>query len=88
MIIRNIARTFIRAPAVNPKYQFCFFDKNISTKYGKKCCRYNQDGKPMPLNKVNEAYQSLSDFLRGWKITDEGHKLTKHYYTEDYPKTL
>ncbi len=27
---------------------FCFFNEKISEKYGKKCCRYNQDGKPMP----------------------------------------
>lgn len=29
-------------------YRFCFFDQQISDKYGKKCCRYGQDGKPMP----------------------------------------
>lgn len=29
-------------------YRFCFFNQQISEKYGKKCCRYNQDGKPMP----------------------------------------
>lgn len=33
---------------VNLKRGFCFFEQKISEKYGKKCCRYNQDGKPMP----------------------------------------
>lgn len=28
--------------------RFCFFEQKISDKYGKVCCRYNQDGKPMP----------------------------------------
>lgn len=58
MMLKNIVRALVKKP--NIKYQFCFFNQNISTKYGKKCCRYNQDGKPMPINKVNEAYQSLS----------------------------
>lgn len=39
--------------------QFCFFNKQISEKYGKKCCRYNQDGKPLPLTKVTETFNSL-----------------------------
>jgi hypothetical protein len=33
--------------------RFCFFNKQISEKYGKKCCRYNQNGEPLPLPKVN-----------------------------------
>lgn len=31
---------------------FCFFNQQISEKYGKKCCRYNQNGQPLALNKV------------------------------------
>jgi len=30
------------------KRGFAFFNNQISTKYGKKCCRYNQNGKPLP----------------------------------------
>lgn len=32
--------------------RFCFFEDKISDKYGKKCCRYNQDGKPMAESKA------------------------------------
>lgn len=60
--------------------QFSFFNNQISEKYGKKCCRYNQDGKPLPLTKVNEIYKSLDQLLEGWKIREEGHKLIRHYY--------
>lgn len=31
----------------NIKASFSFFNKQISDKYGKKCCRYNQNGLPM-----------------------------------------
>lgn len=32
--------------------RFCFFDQKISDKYGKKCCKYNQDGMPMEQKKA------------------------------------
>lgn len=34
------------------KRYFSFFGKQISDKYGKKCCRYHQDGLPMPGERV------------------------------------
>ena len=30
-----------------PVRRLAFFNKKISEKYGKKCCRYNQDGQPL-----------------------------------------
>jgi len=45
--------------------RFCFFNKQISEKYGQKCCRYNQNGIPLPLAKVNETFSNLRDFLQG-----------------------
>lgn len=35
---------------------FSFFNKQISDKYGKKCCRYNQDGKPMARETVIKTF--------------------------------
>lgn len=68
--------------------RFCFFNKQISEKYGQKCCRYNQNGIPLALPRVNEIYTSLKDFLQGWKIREDGHKLVRHFYLEDYPMAL
>lgn len=68
--------------------RFCFFNKQISEKYGKKCCRYNQNGEPLPLKKANEIHSSLKDFLLGWKLRENGHKLVRHFYVEDYPLAL
>jgi hypothetical protein len=48
--------------------RFCFFDRQISEKYGQKCCRYNQNGQPLPLETVNNLYTQLSEFLQGWKL--------------------
>lgn len=50
--------------------RFCFFDKQISEKYGQKCCRYNQNGKPLTIEKVTDCYKQLADFLTGWKIRE------------------
>jgi hypothetical protein len=68
--------------------RFCFFNKQISEKYGQKCCRYNQNGVPLPLAKVNETFSNLRDFLQGWKVREGGHKLVRHFYVEDYPLAL
>jgi hypothetical protein len=68
--------------------RFCFFDRQISEKYGQKCCRYNQNGIPLPLEKVNSVYGQLGEFLQGWKVRDDGHKLVRHFYVEDYPLAL
>lgn len=33
-------------------------------------------------------YSSLKIFLNGWKIREDGKKLVKHFYVEDYPLAL
>ena len=38
------------------KQQFGFFGKQISDKYGKKCCRYGQDGKPLNPQAVQKVF--------------------------------
>lgn len=35
--------------------RFCMFGSQISEKYGKPCCRYGQDGKPMPESQARET---------------------------------
>ena len=38
---------------------FCFFEQQISDQYGKKCCRYGQNGQPMPEPKAQEIFKGL-----------------------------
>lgn len=68
--------------------RFCFFNNQISEKYGKPCCRYNLDGKPLPQLKVKAIYSDLAQFLKGWKLREEGKRLVRHFYVEDYPLAL
>ncbi|KRX07970.1 Transcriptional coactivator/pterin dehydratase [Pseudocohnilembus persalinus] len=63
---------------------FGFFNKQISTKYGKKCCRYNQDGKPLQPEIVSQLYGTVSEFINGWQIQQDSRRLVKHFYIEDY----
>lgn len=41
------------------KNYFAFFGKQISEKYGKKCCRYGLDGKPLQPEVVKKVYNEL-----------------------------
>lgn len=67
---------------------FCFFDAKISDKYGKKCCKYNQDGLPMAEDKAKQMLADLGTFLKGWKLRNESKRLMKYFYIEDYPSVL
>ena len=42
----------------------------------------------MAQNKANETMRSLEGFLQGWKLMEDGRKLVKYYYTEDYPLSV
>ena len=66
------------------KRSFAFFNKKISTKYGEKCCRYNQNGKPMKKEKALEIAEGAKEFLVGWKLDNEYTKLIKMFYIRDY----
>lgn len=68
----------------NIRRSFSFFGQKISDKYGKKCCRYHQDGKPMAPEKVQQTFSQLKEFLEGWKIGEESRSLYRHFYMEDY----
>lgn len=64
--------------------EFSFFNKQISDKYGKKCCRYHQDGKPLSANKAEQIKSSVEDFLKGWSFDTEHKKLIRYFFIEDY----
>lgn len=68
----------------NSRRLFGFFNKQISDKYGRKCCRYNQDGKPMAKETVVKTFEELKGFIQGWKISDNYLSLYRYFYTEDY----
>ncbi len=48
------------------KRGFAFFNKKISTKFGEKCCRYNQNGKPLDKDVVLRTAATAGDLLKGW----------------------
>eukprot|EP01017_Pseudomicrothorax_dubius_P028265 TRINITY_DN3350_c0_g1_i1.p1 TRINITY_DN3350_c0_g1~~TRINITY_DN3350_c0_g1_i1.p1 ORF type:complete len:145 (-),score=28.83 TRINITY_DN3350_c0_g1_i1:35-469(-) len=63
---------------------FSFFNKKISTKYGEKCCRYNQNGQPMPKEKVKAIMETVKPFMQGWKLNEEHTQLIRLFYTRNY----
>ena len=79
-----LAKTLIFKP--NPA--FSLYNTQISEKYGQKCCRYNQNGKPMSENKAKQTYSALKDFLIGWKLISSSRRLIRLFYFEDYPLAI
>lgn len=67
---------------------FGFFNGKISEKFGQKCCRYNQNGKPLSKEVVTKTYESLKTFLPGWKVNEDFTRLEKYFYLEDYLKAV
>lgn len=57
-----------------------FFNNHISDSYGKKCCRYNQNGEPLSEAKAQKIFASASKVLTGWKLAEAGRKLVRKYY--------
>ena len=62
-----------------------FFGNNISRKAGQKCCPYNQNGKPLSKDKVDEflaTYNSTNGYPDGahWNVNDEYTKLIRSFY--------
>ena len=45
--MKNLIIPIFKEISVKNSRKFAFFNKQISEKYGTKCCRYNQHGKPM-----------------------------------------
>lgn len=63
---------------------FAFFNKKISKKYGEKCCRYGQDGKPLPKDRVQKTYEIMKEFLDGWKFNEEHTIIYRYFYCSNY----
>lgn len=40
----------------------------------------------MPEDQAQQLISSLSSFLKGWQLHEQGKRLKKYYYIEDYPK--
>ena len=59
-----------------------FFGKTISRKAGQKCCPYNQNGKPLPVEKVDEFLASYGD-TPWWRADEDKTKLTRSYYLKN-----
>jgi pterin-4a-carbinolamine dehydratase len=63
---------------------FSFFNKQISTKYGEKCCKYGQNGIPLPKESVERTVTGLGTMLKGWKVDDKATMLYRFFYAKDY----
>ena len=57
-----------------------FYGNNISRKHGQKCCPYNQNGKPLSKEKVDEFLQALPVDDRHWNVDNLYTKLTRSFY--------
>ena len=62
-----------------------YFGDNISRKHGQKCCPYNQNGKPLSKDKVDEflsTYNHLTGYPDGphWNVSDDYTRLTRSFY--------
>lgn len=67
-----------------PLHLMAFFNGKIAEKYGTKCCRYGQNGKPMAADRVKEHYKELEPYLKSWKIGDDYDRLVKYIYLNNY----
>ena len=64
--------------------RFAFFGGKVSPKFGKPCCKYGQDGKPLPVDKVLANYEQVKEFLDGWSFNENHTALQKFIYLEDF----
>ncbi|KAL4439509.1 hypothetical protein ABPG74_003911 [Tetrahymena malaccensis] len=83
MFLRRVAYLY-KGFQNTQKQSFSFFNNQISDKYGKKCCRYHQDGKPLAPQKVEQIKNSISDFVKGWNLNEDKTRLIRYFYIEDY----
>jgi len=66
------------------KRYFSFFNKKISTRKSKLCCRYNQDGKPLEPAAVTSHASTISEFIKGWKFNENYTRMYRSFYARDY----
>ena len=63
---------------------FSFFNKKISNRKSKLCCRYNQDGKPLDPQTVISHTAAISEFIKGWKFNENYTRMQRVFYARDY----
>lgn len=68
--------------------RFALYNSKISEKYGEKCCRYNQNNRPMEENTAKNTLAALKEFLGGWNLCSAGRRLVRNFYFEDYPLAI
>ena len=66
------------------KKRFSFFNGQISPNFGTPCCKYGQGGKPLPIEKVQEAWRGLQNELQFWNLNAENTRLTKFVFLSNY----
>eukprot|EP01016_Furgasonia_blochmanni_P021122 TRINITY_DN2344_c0_g1_i1.p1 TRINITY_DN2344_c0_g1~~TRINITY_DN2344_c0_g1_i1.p1 ORF type:complete len:201 (-),score=28.81 TRINITY_DN2344_c0_g1_i1:311-913(-) len=67
---------------------FSFFNNKISQKYGEKCCRYGQNGKPLNKETINQVISTIRPFMEGWKMNEDYTKLYRAFWGQDYMKMM
>ena len=70
------------------KQRFGFFGKQISEKYGKKCCRYGLDGKPLTPEAAKKVYNELAPLIKGWRLSPDYLSIYRYFHTESYPSAI
>lgn len=66
------------------QFRFAFFSEQFVQPKPKKCCRYNQDGKPLTRAQVESLQLQLGHLIEGWKPTPDFLRLNRHFFTEDF----
>jgi pterin-4a-carbinolamine dehydratase len=67
---------------------FSFFNNKISQKYGEKCCRYGQNGKPLDRQTIDQVHATIKPFIEGWKLNDKYTMLYRAFWGQDYMKMM
>lgn len=57
-----------------------FFNKKISQKYGEKCCRYNQNGKPLSSFQAEAMFNNLEEFMAQWHLEESHTRLRRYFF--------
>ncbi len=61
-----------------------FFSGRISPKFGKTCCRYDQDGKPLTLDQIITIQNQLKREIDNWKVSENSDSLQRLFYFKEY----
>ena len=59
-----------------------FYGNHISRKHGQKCRPFNQNGKPLSQEKVDEFLSQYKD-NKWWNVNQEHTRLTRSFYLKN-----